>query len=223
MKTWEIERLFNEDIREKKKVGRGSFSKVGKGGERARVRGGLKTPYDFMKTKERKKLNSEVRISNMYETIIPIDEFRLKDKETQKNMLTRWRDLYDNSHIKEGLGIHNTLLYKLVDELNLPKKPRGGANHTKETKDNKKRTATVKTKDVSPVTLLDMIPEEKRVVEKEDFKQTIITRGLHLEYNGKYDVDSLSKLFTKLQLLIDGDSNKYNIKLSLTEISEDDI
>jgi hypothetical protein len=41
-----------------------------------------------------------------------------------------------------------------------------------------------------------------------------------VEYNGKYDVETLTKLFTKLQLLIDGDTSKYNISLSLTEVKK---
>jgi hypothetical protein len=49
----------------------------------------------------------------------------------------------------------------------------------------------------------------------------IITKGLHLEYNGNYDVDSLNRLFTKLQLLIDGEPNKYRISLSLSEIIDE--
>lgn len=216
-----IEKIFIDDIREKRKVGRGSFSKVGKGGERARVRGGLKTPYDFMKTKERKKLNSEVRSFNMYETIIPIDEFRLKDEETQRNMLIRWREIYENGQIKKGLGIANSPYYKLIDELNLPKKPRGGANNT-----GKKLTRKSKSVAVSPVTLLDIAQEEeKKSIEEVTDKvikalPQLFSKGLHLEYNGTYNVEELSKMFTKLQLLVDGETNKYHISLSLSEIIE---
>jgi hypothetical protein len=49
----------------------------------------------------------------------------------------------------------------------------------------------------------------------------IVTKGLHLEYNGNYDVESLNRLFTKLQLLVDGEPNKFRISLSLSEIVED--
>ena len=216
MKTWEIERLFNEDIRDKRKAGSGSFHKRGKGVKHG-ISGALRTPYHYMTNKEKKKLNGEVKVTHMYETILTIEEFRLKDEETQKLMLTRWRDIYDNGQIKKGLGIGNSPYYKMVEELGIPKKPRGGANNVGP----KTRKARVKI-DSPEKTLLDFETPEidsKPEIEKEIIK--LITRGLHLEYNGQYDVDALSKLFTKLQLLIDGDTNKYNISLSLSEICED--
>ena len=58
-------------------------------------------------------------------------------------------------------------------------------------------------------------------MKQETPKPILLTKGLHLEYNGTYDVEALSKIFTKLQLIIDGDTNKYNISLSLSEIVED--
>lgn len=56
MKSWEIERLFQDDIREKRKTGSGSFHKRGKGVKHG-LSGALKTPYHYMKTKEKNKLN----------------------------------------------------------------------------------------------------------------------------------------------------------------------
>jgi hypothetical protein len=65
-------------------------------------------------------------------------------------------------------------------------------------------------------------PQEEVKQDIKDHVQTmIITKGLHLEYNGNYDVDSLNRLFTKLQLLIDGEPNKYRISLSLSEIIDE--
>ena len=220
MKTWEIERLFNEDVREKRKTGSGSFHKRGKGVKHG-LSGALRTPYYYLSTKEKKKLNGEVKVTFMYETIIPIDEFRLKDEEIQKAMLTRWREIYDNSQIKKGLGIANSPYYKLIDSLNLPKKPRGGANNTGENKIRKAKAAAISNKK----TLLDFAQEKEEP--KQEIQEKIetevvklITRGLHLEYNGTYDIDSLNRLFTKLQLLVDGEPCKYNISLSLSEVQE---
>ena len=86
------ERMFHDDIQDKKRAGRGVFSRVGKGVKHT-IRG-VKTPYDFMSTKERKKLNSEVREFNMYENILTREEFETKDRETQRAMLIKWRELY---------------------------------------------------------------------------------------------------------------------------------
>ena len=40
----------------------------------------------------------------MYETIIPLKEFKLKDEETQKKLLTRWREIYPNAKIIKEMG-----------------------------------------------------------------------------------------------------------------------
>jgi hypothetical protein len=45
----------------------------------------------------------------------------------------------------------------------------------------------------------------------------ILTQGLHLEYNGEFDAEQLSKIFTKLQLVTDGEENKFYLSISLTE------
>ena len=45
----------------------------------------------------------------------------------------------------------------------------------------------------------------------------IIINGLHLEYNGIFDPDQLAKIFTKLQLLVDGEDSDYYLTLTLTE------
>lgn len=212
----DIERLFIDDIREKKKAGRGSFAKTGKGGERAGVRGGLKTPYDFMKTKERKKLNGEVETFNMYETILTRDEFSLKPEETQKAMLTRWRELYSNAKIMEDMQIKgNAQFSKLIKELDIPMKqkrlPRKG---------NAKAKATIQQIDMKKelATVPEQAPENTPIVN--NFVQQpvkLITNGLHLEYNGNYTSDQINRIFTKLQLLVDGEENNFNIELRITE------
>jgi hypothetical protein len=213
--------IFDLEVKEKKNQAYLNRARTGsKGGSKSRK--GMNTPYDFMDKRERKKLNSEVRTSNMYETVLTKDEFFLKDVDTQKLMLTRWRELYPNDKIKKDMGLHNAGFYNLVEELDLPKKIRGGANNTAENKEKKTRKAKVTPVSPKP-TLLDFAvePEVKKEIEKEVVKTMLISKGLHLEYNGNYDVEALSKIFTKLQLIIDGDSNKYNISLSLTEIVED--
>lgn len=215
MKAWEIERLFNDDVREKRKAGSGSFHKRGKGVKHG-ISGALRTPSYYMSNKEKKKLNGEVKVTYMYETIIPLEEFKAQDVETQRNMLTSWRDHYTNEEIKRGLGTSNNPFYKLVEDLGLPKKPRGGSR----TRGPRKSKAII----ISPQMSFPEVesePETKKEIETEIVKAMLVSKGLHLEYNGDYDVEALSKIFTKLQLIIDGDTNKYKISLSLSEIVED--
>ena len=57
-------------------------------------------------------------------TLIPFNEFNLKDTETQKALLTKWREVYDNASIRSELGISNKAFYDLVADLEIPKKRR---------------------------------------------------------------------------------------------------
>lgn len=213
MKTWEIEKLFKDDIREKKKTGSGAFHMRGKG-----VRHGsnkaLRTPYHFMKTKEKRLLDGEVEVFNMYETIIPWNEFSLKDKETQKVFLTRWRELYPNQKIMDELGegmgkkFNTQSFADLVNSLGCPPKQKGGSLPRQYKKRESKSAAEPQT--VAIQSKLELEPEVKEPVK-------LITNGLHLEYNGEYDSEALNKIFTKLQLLIDGEENKFVLSINLTE------
>jgi len=211
----DIERLFQEEIREKKKTGSGQFHRRGKG-VRHGFNGALRTPYHFMKTKERNKLNGEVEAYNMFTTIIPYKEFKLKEPETQKDLLIKWREVFDNDKIIGEMHVTNKTYFDLVNKLDLPKKPRGGAMNVKKGK--VKKAASEKPK-VSNNLEFDFSESVESIpkVQPEPQIQKIITQGLYLEYNGDYDAEALTKLFTKLQLVIDGESNKFNISLCLTE------
>ena len=219
MNSQDVERLFREDIRDKRKAGSGSFHKRGKGVKHG-ISGALKTPYHYMTTKEKKKLNGEVKVSFMYETVIPMREFKLKDEETQRAMLIRWRELFENKHIIKEMGIGNNTLYGLIEELNLPKKPRGGTRAGAGKRIAKQKA--LKAVSISPEKEVEEIEKvEKKEIETEVIKTSLVTKGLHLEYNGEFDIEALNRLFTKLQLMIDGETCKYNISLYLSEVHKD--
>lgn len=211
-----IEKLFKEDIREKKKTGSGAFHMRGKGVKHG-FNGALRTPYHFMKTKEKKKLDGEVVSYNMYETVLRKEEFLLKDEATQKMLLTRWREIYDNDIICEAMGTFKNQYFKLCKDLGVPNKPRGGriarAGKTTKKKEPKMVAITeVTSKEPMYETQLDLEIETKPEV-----KPKLITNGLHLEYNGDFDSEQISKIFTKLQLLVEGETNKFNLAISVTE------
>lgn len=195
-----IEKIFLDDIREKKRTGNGVFSRTGKGVKHHMS--GIKTPYDFMKAKERRKLNGEVVVSNMYTSILPRDEFKLKDLETQKNMMMKWRELYPNTQIREEMGLANKAFYDLVEALGLPKKPKGHGIRKGRATEPKQVQALVAT------------PQQD---EPPKIKPILISNGLHLEYNGEYSADELIKIFTKLQLLVENEENKFTVSISMTE------
>lgn len=197
------ERMFHDEIREKKTVGRGVYSRRGKG-VRHTIRG-IKTTYDFLSTKEKKKLNSEVISSNMYEKIIKQEEFFKHDRETQRNMFIKWRELYSNAEIMKKAEIPgNNAFNKIIKELDIP---------LKQTRIPKTAKTTVRRNGQSPKV---EIPKNE-VAQQVQQPVKIIINGLHLEYNGIFDPNQLSKIFTKLQLLTDGEESDYYLTLTLTE------
>lgn len=225
-----IERLLREDIIEKKRTGRGAFSMRGKGVKHG-ISGAFRTPSYFMTNKEKKLLNGEVETFNMYTTILKMDEFKLKDEEMQRTLLTKWREIYDNAHIRNELGISNKAFYDLVAELKVPRKARvevAGSRKSKPKQAKPKTTVAVAPKKSMLELAEEAIAREDQRQEKSKVKElsktstitTIITNGLHVEYNGNYDADTINKILTKIQLLVDGESNKFHISLSLSEISK---
>jgi hypothetical protein len=196
--------LFDLEVREKRRQVQGNRSRSGASGSRTRK--GMRTPYDSMNARERKKLNGEVVVTKMYETIIPKEEFLLKDLETQKNMLIRWREIFSNEKIKKEMGIHNKGYYDLVEAFDLPKKARGGSKP----RVGKKKTAEANLNEIKE-------QEPKKEIQEQIPEPKLITRGLHLEYNGDYTAEELSKIFLKLQLITEGEENKFTLAISLTE------
>jgi hypothetical protein len=209
-----IEKIFMDEVREKKRTGTGSFHMRGKGVKHG-ISGALRTPSYFLSNKEKKNLNGEVESFNMFTTIIPYEEFERKDEETQKNLLIKWREIYENSKITEDMGISNKRYFDLVAGLNIPKKPRGGARNPQ-----KGRIKKLEKKPEIVEKELHEAVEKMPVIENEPKLESavkLLTKGLYLEYNGEYNAEDLNKIFTKLQLIIDGEKNKFNISLSLTE------
>lgn len=203
------ERMFNDEVREKKTVGRGVFSRRGKGVKHT-IRG-IKTPYDFMSAKQKRELNSEVKSFNMYENIISKDEFFEQPREIQKNMMTKWREIYSNKEIMSSMGVlGNNQFNNLIKDLGVPPKQ----NRIMKNNVRKKAKTTVSKVQPSPVIGETLIKEVAQQVQQ---PVKIIINGLHLEYNGTFDADQLAKIFTKLQLLVDGESSDFYLTLTLTE------
>jgi len=227
-KQWEVERIFNDDIREKRKAGSGSFHRRGKGVKHG-MSGALRTPSFYMSNKEKKKLNGEVKVSYMYETLVPYNEFVENDRETQKAMLTKWREVYDNSSIRSELGISNKAFYDLVADLKIPKKRRVDSEDSKRKPKQAKVSVTPKRSLMDTMEflgaereVLEVKKEVAKEVEKAEEKITpvLVTTGMQLTYNKIYGEEELNNIFTKCQIMVEGENKKFQLTLSLTEIVE---
>ena len=202
----DIERMFLEDIREKKKAASGSFHKKGKGVKHHMS--GIKTPYDFMKGKEKRELNGKVTTYNMYETLLDKEEFYLQTEPRQKELMTRWRDIYPNQKIMESLNIKSPGQFQLLlDKLEIPKKQKRGGRI-------KKEPLLLPTVSIKGDAFQKERVPQAAVPEKTDIP---ILHGLNLKYNGVYDSEQLAKIFTKMQLLIDDEKNHFIVSISIQE------
>ncbi|KDN91166.1 hypothetical protein MF621_004119 (plasmid) [Bacillus velezensis] len=115
-----IKRMFNEEVREKKRTGSGIFSRVStrKGGSNK----ALRTPYYYMSAKEKKELNGEaVTIYNMKE-IIYYKDFLKRSQKDQIDLMTYWRRIYTVNDITKGMNISKGLYYKVIKQLGLQKR-----------------------------------------------------------------------------------------------------
>ena len=195
--------------------------------------GALRTPSFYMSNKEKKKLNGEVEVTNMYETLIPFNEFNLKDTETQKALLTKWREIYDNASIRLELGISNKAFYDLVADLGIPKKRRVEDRDQRNKPKPKQAKVSVTPKPKkSLMETVEFLGEEREVLEvkKEVIKEVekvekenapvLVTTGMQLTYNKIYGEEELNNIFTKCQIMVEGENKKFQLTLSLTEIVE---
>ena len=193
----DVEKMFNNDSRYKKSVGRNISKRASRKGY---CRGGVKTPSDFMSKKEKNKLNSEVRVYNMYEKYNEIsnckaDEIFSKSKEEVKAILTLMKSKHRCREICQAFGVSNGKLYSLYDDY--------GVEYTKRPMVKE----TIKTNKITN--------EATNIcVKEEEIKQS---NGFKLEYNGVYTKEELSvRLLSLDSVTIDG--YKYKVNITLEEV-----
>jgi len=119
-----VERLFYDDVREKKRTGYGAYHMRGKGKKHGTV---VKTQYDFLSTREKRKLNGKVMRHSMYQSLMTLDELKRNPDYMQTMIVEKWREVHTNDAISDALGIGKKQFYDLLEELGVKKKPRGGA------------------------------------------------------------------------------------------------
>lgn len=113
-----IERLLKEDSREKKKIGRGVFNRASRKGF---IKGGVKTPYDYMNRYERNQLNSEEEVYNMYKEVIPYEDFKKLDDEDKARVYDEYRKRFTPADLAEKWGVKRQVIYDWKNKLKTKK------------------------------------------------------------------------------------------------------
>jgi len=93
--------MFDDDIREKKKAASGVRFRKGGGV------GSLVFPFDIMSRSEKYRYRKAGKVVkwNMYEIILPYDEFLKQNEKWRRRLLTEWRKRFSDQEIQARMGI----------------------------------------------------------------------------------------------------------------------
>ena len=220
----EIEKVYLSEIREKKNHAYNSRARTGGQGSSG-SRKGVRTAYDYMTNAEKKKLNSEIEVFNMYETVIPFKEFELKDTETQRTLLTRWRELYPNKKIYTEMELPGapSSFYTLMDKLDVPKKGNYGPKGPKDPDKSKPRKAAAKVaKQEQQQQQQEQQPVATTAEKLQPTPGSVRLNGLSLQYSALCTPEQIEDELARLQLQVTGKKSKYMFTCYLTEIRDDE-
>lgn len=206
----EIAELFVQDIREKKREASNIRSRVGRKG----YLGKMLFPSDIMSRKDKynHRKAGKVEMRNMYENLVPYQEFLSLSDEDKKRHLTAYRNSFTNDEIVSTWKISTNTLYKYVKDLELPK--------AKRTDRDNKRTAKVK-KVASIVPVPSPVPVEAYLVEENKnvpVKQDEEVQGLEIKIKGILTSEKLIKRLEKLSLILLDEESEFELDLRIKEI-----
>lgn len=202
MQLSEAAKLFQNEVREKKKAANGVHHKTGKKG----YVGKMLFPTDFMTRSEKMKYRKggKIVISNMYDEILTVEEFKKLETFEQRNRLQYWRNTFQNKEIMKGMGIGSVQFYEFIKELELPPARRV----------RKKRAGTTPKK-IKEITAA--IKPEAPEKEIQPAVQEIIIDGLHLVFNGTYKAEKIQKQLGKIITLLDDEDDEFYIELKVMQ------
>ena len=106
-----IEKIFIQDSREKKRIGIGIHNRASR---RGYIRGGIKTQSDFLSAREKKKLNGEVIVKNMYDDInrVPsIEDIKAMDYNKAKQLIAYCREKHKANTLLQHWGCTKFKMY----------------------------------------------------------------------------------------------------------------
>lgn len=176
----EIERVFYQDVSEKKKAGSGSFHRRGKGIKHGMS--GIKFPYDFMTAKQKRQLNGAVIMTNIFTSLMDFKELQTHPEDRQKVIIEKWRETYKTKEIQEALGIDPNAYYNLLYDLEILERPVSSKGSKGDENKKKKHIATAE--DIIKYQDLKMMPKEKQLEILDD-------------YNEHYNLPSIANIWGK--------------------------
>ena len=201
--------MFHDEVRDKKRIANNVHHKTGKNG----YVGKLRFPSDIMSRSDKIRYRKAGKIvtSNLFEEVLPIDEFEQLETYEQRNRLQYWRNQKPNKEILKGMGISNKRYYDIVSELDLPKAPRIKSNQPR------KATATKKITEQAPA--VQKMEQAPTLPKEEEKVQEVIVNGLNVIFTGTYSAEKIEKQLTKFMLLLDSEEDDFYVEFRLMQKS----
>ncbi|MCR6108699.1 hypothetical protein HXA34_20595 [Salipaludibacillus agaradhaerens] len=184
-------KMFNDDVRHKKRTASGIYSRKGSRG----YVGTMHTPSDYLRGKEKKlyQNTSKVVVTNMYDKIMSFEEFEKLSESERRQTLQEYRKRHTNKKIMSNWGLTTYEFYgRLLKDLDISAKTtRPKASQKPPTKNDSELVA----KSDAPIDLGE---------------------GFSIQLNGVYDAVKLQEKLEKMGLMLE-DGEEYTIKLHISE------
>lgn len=240
-------REFYEEIREKKKAANGVHSRKGKRGYVGKML--FPSDLMKGKEKRLYRKGGIVTVSNFIFDQMQREEFLQLDDEKKKAVLIYLRDKYSLPEIERNNGISPYILYKWIDKLGLPKdKVKSNGAKIRRAK-NKAALKAVNKNIYQPSLSLEIdsseikqLPKNDLVEENEVLKNMLNqsseliselwqrlnekekresgAAGFNFEVSGEFEPADIVKRLEKLALLLEDETNKFVISLSIKEAAK---
>lgn len=192
----DIDRMFQDDVREKKRIGIGIYSKTGSRGHTGRIN----MPTDFMNKKDKKEYikPSKVRITFMHKTIMPFEQFQSMSKEDQRKMLLLYRKAHSVKDIKnawliEGESMKDSQFYNLMKTLGISSQRTSNSPEKKQQEEKMLRNQSFT--DVVPVRTYAKAP------------------AFNVGMNGEFTAEETVSRLMKFAALLENEPGKFKIQL----------
>jgi hypothetical protein len=199
---------YQTDIHQKKQ----QYKSIQAGKRRSKGAKNMRYPYETMSRSERLKYTKAgtITVTNLFDKILTRAEFDQLSEDEQKKRLIYWRDKYSQKEIYATLQMGSATYYKMIESMGIPAGRRG-----------KYKKEKVKGK------ISDYVPAETKEETKVsspaviEAPQQIVLNGLNLAYNGSYKSDEIRRILAKIDLVLDGEENEFQIELRVSEIVKD--
>jgi hypothetical protein len=246
MRRWsDAEEILKEEIQEKKQIGNITQTRKGKRGY-----GRMKTTLDFLSGKEKRAYTKagKVQVSNLYEKLLTKAEFEELSPEDQKRRILHWRTKHKVKDIQRALGVSNLTYYKYLENLGIPKeRGRKGKAQTIAAAPQPEARPAIRSnlefaEELQPraKTYMELLeypdietdfPELAKVIAAEKAAEKaepapepapaiLLLDGLNVAYNGRYGADEIRRMLTKIDVILDGEENEFDIELRISERKE---